>query len=109
MRVCAELPTGYFSSGSMTRASPKMVLQYSAILACCLALAEEGTRHWESPETPTAPAQATYESTWFSKERMTGYGEVLKALSAMASITSCRTHTSKHFGLNIKANGADKH
>lgn len=30
----------------------------------------------------------TYESTWFSKDRMTGYGEVLKALSAIASITS---------------------
>lgn len=29
-------------------------------------------------------------STWFSKERMTGYWEVLNALSAMASITSCR-------------------
>ena len=31
----------------------------------------------------------TYESTWFSKDRMTGYGDVLKALSAIASITSC--------------------
>lgn len=31
----------------------------------------------------------TYESTWFSKDRMRGYGEVLKALSAIASITSC--------------------
>lgn len=31
----------------------------------------------------------SYESTWFSKERMTGYCEVLKALSAIASITSC--------------------
>lgn len=30
----------------------------------------------------------TYESTWFSKDRMTGNGDVLKALSAMASITS---------------------
>lgn len=30
----------------------------------------------------------TYESTWFSKDRMRGYGEVLKALSAIASITS---------------------
>lgn len=32
----------------------------------------------------------THESTWFSKERITGYGDVLKALSAMASITSCQ-------------------
>lgn len=32
----------------------------------------------------------TYESTWFSKERMTGKGEVLKAHPAMASITSYR-------------------
>lgn len=31
----------------------------------------------------------TYESTWFSKDKMTGNGEVLKALSAIASITSC--------------------
>lgn len=30
----------------------------------------------------------TYESTWFSKDRMRGYGEVLNALSAIASITS---------------------
>lgn len=44
--VRPELPTGYFSSGSMTRASPKMVRQYSAILACCLDLVDrEGTRH----------------------------------------------------------------
>lgn len=48
-----------------------------------------GDTSLESPTSPTAPAQATYESTWFSKERMTGYGDVLKALSAMASITSC--------------------
>ena len=33
----------------------------------------------------------SYESTWFSNERMMGYCEVLKALSAIASITSCRT------------------
>lgn len=32
--------------------------------------------------------QDTHESTWFSNDRMTGYGEVLKALSAMASIAS---------------------
>lgn len=30
----------------------------------------------------------TYESTWFSKDRIRGYGEVLNALSAIASITS---------------------
>lgn len=36
------------------------------------------------------PAQETYESTWFSNDRMTGKGEVLKAHSAMASITSWR-------------------
>ncbi len=30
----------------------------------------------------------TYESTWFSKDRMMGKGEVLKAHSAIASITS---------------------
>lgn len=33
----------------------------------------------------------THESTWFSKERMTGKWEVLKAHSAMASITSWKT------------------
>lgn len=33
--------------------------------------------------------KVTHESTWFSKDRMRGYGEVLKALSAIASITSC--------------------
>lgn len=33
-------------------------------------------------------AKVSYESTWFSKERMMGYLEVLKALSAIASITS---------------------
>ena len=33
--------TGYFSSGSMSRASPKMSLQYSAILACCFGLRGE--------------------------------------------------------------------
>ena len=33
-------------------------------------------------------SKVTYESTWFSKDRMTGKGEVLKAHSAMASITS---------------------
>lgn len=32
----------------------------------------------------------TYDSTWFSNDRMTGYGEVLNALSAIASRTSCR-------------------
>lgn len=30
----------------------------------------------------------THESTWFSKDRITGYGDVLKALSAMASMAS---------------------
>lgn len=34
----------------------------------------------------------SYESTWFSKDSMTGKGEVLKAHSAMASITSCKMH-----------------
>lgn len=55
--------------------------------------------------------EETYESTWFSKERMTGYGDVLKALSAMASITSCGPgeKRSKHSGINIKANGAKKY
>lgn len=33
--------------------------------------------------------KGSYESTWFSNERMTGNFEVLNALSAMASITSC--------------------
>lgn len=32
----------------------------------------------------------SHESTWFSKDSMTGNGEVLKAHSAMASITSCK-------------------
>lgn len=50
---CAQrsAPTGYFSSGSMTRASPKMVLQYSAILACCLALMGVGGGE-ASPKKP---------------------------------------------------------
>lgn len=30
----------------MSRASPKMVLQYSAILACCLALTQQQTQHF---------------------------------------------------------------
>lgn len=38
-----------------------------------------------------AGVEKPYVSTWFSNERMTGYWEVLKALSAMASITSCGT------------------
>lgn len=38
---------------------------------------------------------ATYESTWFSKDRMTGYGEALKALSAIASSTSCRERVTR--------------
>lgn len=65
----------------------------------------------KSPKSPTPPMEETYESTWFSKERMTGYGDVLKALSAMASITSCSPgeKRSKHSGINIKANGAKKY
>lgn len=43
----------------------------------------------KSHEFTASQADGTYESTWFSKDRMTGYGEVLKALSAMASMTSC--------------------
>lgn len=90
--------TGYFSSGSMSRASPKMVLQYSAILACCLALWNSrctsvrclGKIQRREPEVIHREADVTHESTWFSKDRMRGYGEVLKALSAIASITSCR-------------------
>lgn len=36
-----QLPhTGYFSSGSVSSMSPKMVRQYSAIFACCLGLGE---------------------------------------------------------------------
>ena len=92
-----------------------MVLQYSAILACCLALTEKqfkltlnrhltryiiklplyfkavnfGQQTPQTAEKPHSHILTTYESTWFSKDRMTGYGEVLKALSAIASITSC--------------------
>lgn len=40
-------------------------------------------------QTAQTERDVTYESTWFSKDRMRGYGEVLKALSAIASITSC--------------------
>lgn len=39
----------------------------------------------------------TYESTWFSKDRMRGYGEVLKALSAIASITSYSPKEQEHY------------
>lgn len=49
----------------------------------------EGTCHRKTMNSQLSQADGTYESTWFSKDRMTGYGEVLKALSAMASITSC--------------------
>lgn len=63
-------------------------------------------------------ADVAYESTWFSKERMTGYGEVLKALSAMASITSYspgqkdqnnRDETSKQKGEQILVWGFNHH
>lgn len=37
----------------------------------------------------------TYESTWFSKDKMMGKGEVLKAHSAIASITSWKTEAEK--------------
>lgn len=47
-----------------------------------------GDASLENHQFTASPADGTYESTWFSKDRMTGYGEVLKALSAMASITS---------------------
>lgn len=43
--------TGYFSRGSISRASPKISLQYSAILACCLGLEggkESNESHWPS-------------------------------------------------------------
>lgn len=36
--------TGNLSSGSMSRASPKIERQYSAILACCFALWGQGQR-----------------------------------------------------------------
>lgn len=39
----------------------------------------------------------SHESTWFSKDSMTGNGEVLKAHSAMASITSCKMMQKKKF------------
>lgn len=40
----------------------------------------------------------SYESTWFSNERTMGYCEVLKALSAIASITSChKSERGRHF------------
>ena len=59
-----EKLTGKFSRGVSSIISPKNSRQYWAILACCFGL------------------------QWFSKERTTGYSEVLKALSAMASMTS---------------------
>ncbi len=49
---------------SVTIISPKNSLQYAATFACCLAL------------------------QWFSKERIRGNSEVLKAYSAIAAITS---------------------
>lgn len=56
----------------------------------CLSLMQRVCRRPNHLNTPDKThRRATYESTWFSKDRMTGYGEVLKALSAMASITSC--------------------
>lgn len=45
------------------------------------------------PEEKKTSSVYTYESTWFSKDRMTGNGDVLKAHSAMASITSWKTRT----------------
>lgn len=43
-RPGSEPHTGYLSRGSMSRASPKMERQYSAILACCFALWSQGQR-----------------------------------------------------------------
>lgn len=40
----SKLLTGYFSRGSMRRASPKISRQYSAILACCFGLRENKNR-----------------------------------------------------------------
>lgn len=59
--------TGKLSIGVSSSISPKNSLQYWAILACCRGL------------------------QWFSNDRTTGHSEVLKADSAMLSITSCKT------------------
>ena len=87
--------TGYLSRGSINRASPNIDRQYSAILACCFKLRHTYSggmmysdwinrdMHWQENNRGNA-----HESTWFSKDRMTGKGEVLKAHSAMASTTS---------------------
>lgn len=42
----------------------------------------------EEPCKRKPTKKPTYESTWFSKDRITGYGEVLNAHSEIASITS---------------------
>lgn len=69
LRCC--LLTGNPSIGSVRSISPKNSLQYCAIFACCLGL------------------------QWFSKERIRGKSEVLKALSAIASITSWKKREKK--------------
>lgn len=43
----------------------------------------------------------SHESTWFSKDSMTGNGEVLKAHSAMASITSCKMMQKKERKVSV--------
>lgn len=42
----SQLLTGYFSSGSIRRASPKINRQYSAILACCFGLRARRKALW---------------------------------------------------------------
>lgn len=42
----SQLLTGYFSSGSIRRASPKINRQYSAILACCFGLRARRKELW---------------------------------------------------------------
>lgn len=87
--------TGYLSSKSTSRASPKIVRQQFAIFSCCFTL-KARLYHIIKPTVRETKCvyelnimDVSYESTWFSKESTTGYLDVLKALSAIASITSC--------------------
>lgn len=113
--VGSYILTRYFSRGSVSNASPNIDRQYSAILACCFGLGvtaqQQQKKHilWFAPINTvdndtawTSDLKMTYESTWFSNDRMMGKGEVLKAHSAIASITSYKSRSRKEKDLGIE-------
>lgn len=66
-------------------------LPFSPAVSPCIKQREQPEAIRQCQYSYMAGVGKTHVSTWFSNERMTGYWEVLKALSAMASITSCST------------------